>query len=611
MDAIKKIIQVVREIGLRNFLFALLLSTLVSVSGAAFVDHFFSTKVEEAVDPTKTKVKEIGYSDFLKLVESKKIESAQIQTDKVEAVGKDGQKYTFGHDRWLMQTTFPKDLAEAGIEVTFPGPEGRTFGEKMGYAIAVFVQIAVLLILGLFAFVLLRNAGGGMSSWPELAKDNKTRFADIAGQDETKYELEEIRDFLANPESYEVTGAKPPRGILMVGPPGTGKTMLAKALANEAGVNFFAVTGSDFSAMFVGVGRNRVAKLFKDARKHAPCIIFIDEIDSVARRRGGGSSDVSREQDTTLNQLLTEMNGFKSRDGIVVIGATNRLDVLDPALTRPGRFDRHVFVNNSDMDGRKAILEVHIKGKPIADDVDLMIVARGTPGFSGADLENLVNEAAIVAARAKKITITAAHFEEARDKVLMGLQRKSMILDDQEKMLIAVHEAGHAVVATLSEGSDPVHQATIIPRGSALGLVMRLPERDRFSVPMKKLLADLDVAMAGRAAEEIVFGKENVTTGASGDIDQATNLARKMVTEWGMSKVIGMVRAIDENGKPTSAAEPEIRKLIDEAYDRAKTLLTTHRDGLDRLTQALLDKKTLDGTEVSEIVMGVAPETIN
>lgn len=606
MDKIKKIIQVVREIGYRNIALAFVLSAMISIGGGSLVSTYLIPHEVEQADTSKAEAKKVGYSEFLKLVEEKRIESAKIQNSKVEAVGKDGQKYTLSHDRWLMQTTFPKDLANAGVDVTFPGPEDKSLGETISYAVAVFLQISILMVLGLVAFVFLRGATSGMSSWPELAKDNTTRFADVAGQDETKYELEEIRDFLANPAAYEVTGAKPPRGVLMVGPPGTGKTLLAKALANEAGVNFFAVTGSDFSAPFVGVGRNRVAKLFKEARKHAPCIIFIDEIDSVARRRGGSSSDVSREQDTTLNQLLTEMNGFKPRDGIVVIGATNRLDVLDSALTRPGRFDRHVFVNNSDMDGRKAILQVHIKGRPIADDVDLMIVARGTPGFSGADLENLVNEAAIVAARAKQTKITAAHFEEARDKVLMGLQRKSLILDDQEKMLIAVHEAGHAVVATLSEGSDPVHQATIIPRGAALGLVMRLPERDRFSVPMKKLLADLDVAMAGRAAEEIVFGKENVTTGASGDIDQATNLARKMVTEWGMSEVIGMVRAIDENGKPTAAAEPEIRKLIDEAYGRAKKLLTDHRDGLDRLTQALLDKKTLDGSEVTAIVKGAA-----
>lgn len=605
MDTIKKIIQVIREIGFRNIMLAFVLSAFISICGGSIVSHYFGDKEVEVTDLSKAEAKEVGYSDFLKLVNDHKISTAKIQASKVEAVGSDGQKYTLNHDRWLFSTSFPKDLADAGVDVTFPGPEDKSVGETIGYVVAIALQIAFLTLLGLVAFVFLRSASGSMSNWPELAKENTIRFADIAGQDETKYELEEVRDFLSNPAAYEVTGAKPPRGVLMVGPPGTGKTMLAKALANEAGVNFFAITGSDFSAMYVGVGRNRVVKLFKEARKHAPCIIFIDEIDSVARKRGGGSSDVGREQDTTLNQLLTEMNGFKPRDGIVVIGATNRLDVLDPALTRPGRFDRHVFVNNSDMDGRKAILEVHVKGKPIGSDVDLMVVARGTPGFSGADLENLVNEAAIVAARAKKTVITAAHFEEARDKVLMGLQRKSLILDDQEKKLIAVHEAGHAVVATLTKGSDRVHQATIIPRGAALGLVMRLPERDRFSVPLSKLLADLDVAMAGRAAEELVLGKDNITTGASGDIDQATNLAKKMVTEWGMSEAIGMVRAVDENGKPTAAAEPEIRKLIDEAYARAKTLLETHRDALDRLTQALLDKKTLDGTEVTEIVTGV------
>lgn len=604
MDKIKKIIQSIRDIGFRNIMLAFALSGIISISGGSLVNMYFGANTAETTDISKGEAKEVGYSEFLTLVKDHKISSAKIQSSKVEALGEDGQKYTLNHDRWLFSTTFPKDLAEAGVDVTFPGPEDKSLGEIVSYIVGIIFQITFLALLGLVGFVFLRNATGGMSSWPELAKENTIRFSDIAGQDETKFELEEVKDFLSNPAAYEVTGAKPPRGVLMVGPPGTGKTMLAKALANEAGVNFFAITGSDFSAMFVGVGRNRVVKLFKEARKHAPCIIFIDEIDSVARKRGGGSSDVGREQDTTLNQLLTEMNGFQPRDGIVVIGATNRIDVLDPALTRPGRFDRHIFVNHSDMDGRKAILEVHVKNKPIDADVDLQVVARGTPGFSGADLENLVNEAAILAARAKMKTINASHFEEARDKVLMGLQRKSLVLDDQDVNLIAVHEAGHAVVATLTKGSDPVHQATIIPRGAALGLVMRLPERDRFSVPLSKLYADLDVAMAGRAAEEIVLGKENVTTGASGDIEQATSLAKKMVTEWGMSDVIGMVRAVDINGKPTAAAEPEIRRLIDEAYGRAKSLLETNRDGLDRLVQALLEKKTLDGIEVAEIVTG-------
>jgi len=442
------------------------------------------------------------------------------------------------------------------------------------------------------------------TNWPKRDSTSTVRFSDVAGQEESKFELEEIKTFLRNPESYDKVGARPPRGVLLVGPPGTGKTLLAKALAGEAGASFISVSGSDFSASFVGVGRNRVEKLFREARKQAPCIIFIDEIDSLARSRGGGGrpSDVSREQDTTLNQLLVEMDGFKTKDGIIVVGATNRVDVLDPAVLRPGRFDRHVHVGLPTLSGRKEILEVHTKGRPLAKDVDLDVIARGTPGFSGADLANLVNEASILAARAEATEVTPANFEEARDKVIMGLQRRSMALDEDEKNLIAVHESGHALLACKLEASDPVHQATIIPRGRSLGLVMRLPVQDRVTVRRAKLEADLIVLMGGRAAEELVLGPENVSNGAAADISQATDIARDMVSQWGMSERIGMVRVSRPDGSPDQIVEEEVRRLIEVSYAKAREILISNRAGLDALTNALLDRETLDGDEVRRVV---------
>lgn len=600
MDIVRKILAAFRAAGPGLNAAALAVAFAIAFSGGAWTAWLIAQAPQAEV---QAEARTVHYSEFLKLVGEGGVKSALISPTKVEAEGPDGERYVLHHDRWLYTSSFPKDLVDAGVDVRFPAPGSLTVGEWIrlgGQILFSVVLVGFIALIGAFIFMNMR--GTTFAGWPPVARDPKVSFADVAGHAETKYELEEIREFLQNPVAYETTGAKPPRGVLMVGPPGTGKTLLAKALAGEAGVNFIAVTGSDFSAMFVGVGRNRVEQLFRKARKNAPCIVFIDEIDSVARRRGGSSSDVAREQDTTLNQLLTEMNGFKPRDGIVVIGATNRLDVLDPALLRPGRFDRHVHVANPDMDGRREILEVHVRGKPLSGDVDLAVVARGTPGFSGADLENIVNEAAILAARERRKQITAADFEEARDKVIMGLQRQSMILSDEERNLIAVHEAGHAVVACLTRGSDPVHQATIVPRGGSLGLVMRLPERDRISVPKFRLLADLDVMMGGRAAEEIVFGPDSVTTGAASDIEQATRIARRMVAEWGMSDALGMVRTADGEGRLPSRAEDEVRRIIDESYARAKSLLEANRERLDRLALALLERKTLDGDEVREIV---------
>lgn len=602
MDVLKKIIDNIRKMDRKEVifgvLFAIVVYTTISFIAAPIASEVAASKTEE-------KATEVQYSEFLGLVDEKKIVSAEISKEDVEAVGTDGTKYIMKHDRWLYTSSFPKDLREAGVKVDFSKKNSDVSPADRAMRVVGFVIQSlfwVFMIAVIFMMIRASRGGGATGSWPPLAKDVTVKFADVAGQNEPKFELAEIKDFLTNPAAYDAVGAKPPRGLLMVGPPGTGKTLLAKALAGEARVNFMAVTGSDFAAMFVGVGRNKVERLFKQARKNAPCIIFIDEIDSVGARRGGGSSDAGREKDTTLNQILTEMDGFNSRDGVVVIGATNHVELLDPALLRPGRFDRHIHLSLSDMDGREEILAVHVKGKPMASDVNLRTIARGTPGFSGADLENLVNEAAILAARSGLKEITAAHFEEARDKVLMGLQRNSMVLDDAERQLIAVHEAGHAVVACLTPHSDPVHQATIIPRGRSLGLVMRLPERDRISVPKSKLMADLYVAMAGRAAEELVFGADHVTTGASADIEMATNLARKMVGEWGMSNEIGMVRTLDPTGKPSPDIDKEVRKLIDGAYAQARELLATNKDKLDAVTNALLERKTLDGDEVRELV---------
>lgn len=548
----------------------------------------------------------VAYSEFHQLYTSGRIKEATISYNRIEAVDKDGKKIVLNHDRWLYSANFPRELAEAGVEVKFPDPNENALANFFGTFISVVIPLLMVVMFAGIGFIFWMQARHVFStSWPNKTPGSAVRFADVAGQEETKFELEEIKTFLKNPSAYERVGAKPPRGVLLVGPPGTGKTLLAKALAGEAGAKFISVSGSDFSQMFVGAGRNRVEKLFREARKNAPCIVFIDEIDSLGRRRGDSSSDVSREQDTTLNQLLVEMDGFETKDGIIVVGATNRVDVLDPAVLRPGRFDRHVHVGLPTLSGRKDILQVHVKGRPIAADVDLEVISRGTPGFSGADLENLVNEAAILAARAEASEITAANFEEARDKVIMGLQRRSLALDEEEKKLIAVHESGHALLACMLPASDPVHQATIIPRGRSLGLVMRLPMRDRVTVRRAKLEADLTVLMGGRAAEELVLGKENVTNGAEADIEQATSMARDMVTRWGLSDKVGMVRLIRPEGAAQDpAVETEIRRIIEDSYARAKELLEANRTGLDALTKALLERETLDGDEVRRIVAG-------
>ncbi|MFM8185755.1 MAG: ATP-dependent zinc metalloprotease FtsH, partial [Alphaproteobacteria bacterium] len=445
---------------------------------------------------------------------------------------------------------------------------------------------------------------------------NKVTFVDVAGIDEAKQELTEIVDFLKNPKKYTDVGAKIPRGCLLIGSPGTGKTLLARAIAGEAGVPFFSISGSDFVEMFVGVGASRVRDMFEQAKKSAPCIVFIDEIDAVGRHRGSGVGGGNDEREQTLNQMLVEMDGFSDNEGVVVIAATNRPDVLDRALLRPGRFDRQITVPNPDILGREQILNVHLKKIKMASDIDPKIIARGTPGFAGADLANLVNEGALMAARNNQIMVTMKNLEDAKDKIMMGSERKSMVMQKSEKELTAYHESGHAITALNCVNSDPIHKATIIPRGRALGLVMRLPENDRFSVSRAKLHDDLVVAMGGRVAEEIIFGYDKVTTGAMSDIEQATNMARNMVVKWGLSDKVGTIDFSDDNdsklyGSTKNYSEEtgklideEIRRIVDEAYIRAKKILTEKRNDLEKLAEKLLEYETLSGDEIKDLLEG-------
>jgi cell division protease FtsH len=451
-------------------------------------------------------------------------------------------------------------------------------------------------------------------------KQGRVTFADVAGIDEAREELQEIVEYLKDPGKFARLGGKIPKGALLVGPPGTGKTLLARAIAGEAGVPFFTISGSDFVEMFVGVGASRVRDMFDQAKKSAPCIVFIDEIDAVGRHRGAGLGNGNDEREQTLNQLLVEMDGFEANEGIIIIAATNRPDVLDPALLRPGRFDRQVVVPRPDIDGREQILAVHMKKVPLAPDVDARVIARGTPGFSGADLANLVNEAALLAARKGKRLVAMQEFEDAKDKVLMGTERKSMVMTEDEKRMTAYHEAGHAIVALHEPASDPIHKATIIPRGRALGLVMRLPERDSYSYHRDKMYANLAVSMGGRVAEEMIFGYDKVSSGASSDIQYATQLARDMVTRWGMSDALGPLQYAEPeeevflgysvnrqrqmSNETAQAIDAEIRKIVEDGYTRAKTVLTENAHQLESLAQALLEYETLSGDEIKKVIEG-------
>ncbi|MBR0559328.1 ATP-dependent zinc metalloprotease FtsH [Neokomagataea anthophila] len=570
---------------------------------------------------------QIAYSDFIHDVESHQVRSVLIQEQNVSGTLTNGTAFeTYApFDRDMISR-----LTNAGVEVTAK-PQDSGENPILHYLLS---YGPILLILG-FSVLMFRQmqAGGGraMGFGKSRAKmltekTGRVTFADVAGIDEAKSELEEIVEFLKDPQKFTRLGGKIPKGALLVGPPGTGKTLLARSIAGEANVPFFTISGSDFVEMFVGVGASRVRDMFEQGKKAAPCIIFIDEIDAVGRHRGAGLGGGNDEREQTLNQMLVEMDGFESNEGVILIAATNRPDVLDPALLRPGRFDRQVVVPNPDVGGREKILQVHMKKVPLSSDVDPKTLARGTPGFSGADLSNLVNEAALMAARQGRRTVGMAQFEEAKDKVMMGAERRSMILTEDEKRSTAYHEAGHAICALYTPGSDPIHKATIVPRGRALGLVMTLPEKDNISYSRKWCLARLVIAMGGRVAEEIIFGPEDVSAGASGDIKSATDLARRMVTEWGMSDRLGMI-AYGDNGQEVflghSVAQnknvseqtardidTEIKALIDTAYAQAKHLLLSHIEELHRLTAAMLEYETLNGDEVGKVVRGEAIERV-
>ncbi|MGE3622750.1 MAG: ATP-dependent zinc metalloprotease FtsH [Bdellovibrionales bacterium] len=486
----------------------------------------------------------------------------------------------------------------------------------------------MLLLVGVWVFFMrqMQSGGGkamgfGRSRARLLAeKSGRVTFEDVAGVDEAKQELQEVVDFLKDPQKFQKLGGKIPKGVLLVGPPGTGKTLIARAVAGEANVPFFTISGSDFVEMFVGVGASRVRDMFEQGKKHAPCIIFIDEIDAVGRHRGAGLGGGNDEREQTLNQLLVEMDGFEANEGVILIAATNRPDVLDPALLRPGRFDRQVVVPNPDILGREKILKVHMRKVPLANDVDARVIARGTPGFSGADLANLVNEAALLAARANKSVVGMKELEAAKDKVLMGAERRSMVMSDKEKELTAYHEAGHALVGLEMPQSDPLHKVTIIPRGRALGVTMNLPERDKYGHTLTELTSKLAMMFGGRIAEELIFGRENVTTGAASDIQQATSVARRMVTEFGMSDKLGRVRynaneqeiflghsVTQQTNISEGTAElidSEVRRLIEEAESRARDILTTKKDDLHKIAKALLEYETLTGDEVKALLRG-------
>ncbi|MDB5478590.1 MAG: ATP-dependent metallopeptidase HflB family protein, partial [Alphaproteobacteria bacterium] len=552
-----------------------------------------------------------------------KIKNATLQGDTVLGEYTDGKRFT---------TLKPNgaDVAalllknDTRVEVK---PLESGFGGILGVLLSWF---PMLLLIGVWVFYMRqmqgKGAGGAMGFGQSRAKlltekTGKVTFEDVAGIEEAKEELQEIVEFLKDPQKFQRLGGKIPKGALLIGPPGTGKTLIARAVAGEAGVPFFTISGSDFVEMFVGVGASRVRDMFEQAKKSAPCIIFIDEIDAVGRHRGAGMGGGNDEREQTLNQLLVEMDGFESSEGVILIAATNRPDVLDQALLRPGRFDRQIVVPNPDINGREKILKVHMRKVPLDKDVEAKTLARGTPGFSGADLANLVNEAALLAARQGKRVVDMHCFEQAKDKVMMGAERRTLVMTEEEKRLTAYHEAGHALIAVHEPASDPIHKATIIPRGRALGMVMRLPEGDRVSLALEKLKADLAVAMGGRVAEELIFGREKITTGASSDIQMATNIAQRMVTEWGMSEKLGTIRySISDreeamlgqgmsSGKSMSdntaqTVDEEIRRIIDEAYTRATHVLTTYKDQLDGLAKALLEYETLSGDEIKKIIGG-------
>ncbi|WP_188609768.1 ATP-dependent zinc metalloprotease FtsH [Chelatococcus reniformis] len=567
---------------------------------------------------------EIAYSQLLSDADNGRIASVVISGQEINGTYTDNRSF---HTYAPFDPGLISKLQAKGVQISARPPQSDT-----PWFVALLVNwLPILVFIGAWIFLsrqMQNGAGRAMGFGKSKAKllteaHGRVTFEDVAGVEEAKDDLQEIVEFLRDPQKFQRLGGRIPRGVLLVGPPGTGKTLIARAVAGEANVPFFTISGSDFVEMFVGVGASRVRDMFEQAKKNAPCIIFIDEIDAVGRHRGAGLGGGNDEREQTLNQLLVEMDGFETNEGIIIIAATNRPDVLDPALLRPGRFDRQIVVPNPDVIGRERILRVHVRKVPLAPDVDLKTIARGTPGFSGADLMNLVNEAALLAARRGKRIVTMAEFEDAKDKVMMGAERRTLVMTDDEKRLTAYHEAGHAVVALNVPATDPVHKATIIPRGRALGMVMQLPERDKLSMSYEQMTSRLAIMMGGRVAEEIIFGADKVTSGAASDIQQATKLARMMVTQWGFSRELGTVMYGDNNdevflgysiGKQQTLSEAtaqkidaEIRRLVEEGLAEARRILTTKRDELETLAKGLLEYETLSGDEIRDLLDGKPP----
>src|SRR6266566_3618961 len=570
------------------------------------------------------KEKEINFSQFMTDVDQGNIK--EVTLTGVEVHGK------YRNDNSVFHTTVPqnypdmiKTLRDKSVNITIKDISNGSWPTWL-------LNLAPLILLAALWFFMIRQMQTGGNKALSFGKSRarllsmqqkKVTFKDVAGVEEAKEELKEIIEFLREAQKFQKLGGRIPKGVLLVGPPGTGKTLLARAVAGEANVPFFSISGSDFVEMFVGVGASRVRDLFEQGKKNAPCIIFIDEIDAVGRHRGAGLGGGHDEREQTLNQLLVEMDGFESNEGVILIAATIRPDVLDPALLRPGRFDRRVVVPNPDVVGREQILKVHVRKVPLAPDVNLKTIARGTPGFSGADLMNLVNEAALMAARRNQRLVTQVEFEDAKDKVMMGAERKSLVMTEEEKMLTAYHEGGHAIVALNVKATDPVHKATIIPRGRALGMVMQLPERDKLSMSLEQMTSRLAIMMGGRVAEELVFGRQKVTSGAASDIEQATKLARMMVTRWGLSETLGTVaygenqdevflgyqvaRQQNVSEETSRKIDGEIRRLVEAGFAEAQHILQTKRADLETLAKGLLEFETLTGDEIKDLLAGKRP----
>ena len=574
-------------------------------------------KNPQNIKPTSNE--KIIFSEFLKEVDNGRVVEVQIQGNNIKGVMANGKTFT------TYSANYPnlvEKLSESGVSISAV-PTDEKMPSLLGVLLSWFPMLLLIAVWIFFMRQMQGGKGGAMGFGRSKAKmmnevKGKVTFNDVAGVEEAKEEVEEVVEFLRDPKKFSRLGGKIPRGCLLVGPPGTGKTLLARAIAGEAGVPFFTISGSDFVEMFVGVGASRVRDMFEQGKKHSPCIIFIDEIDAVGRSRGAGLGGGNDEREQTLNQLLVEMDGFDTNEGVIIIAATNRPDVLDPALLRPGRFDRQVVVSNPDIIGREKILKVHAKKISMSPDVNLRTVARGTPGFSGADLANLVNEAALLAARKNKRIVTSQEFEEAKDKVMMGAERRSMVMTEEEKKLTAYHEAGHAIVTLNEKAAYPIHKATIIPRGRALGMVMQLPERDEVSQTREQLHAQMAIAMGGRVAEEIIFGDDKVTTGASSDIEQATKRARAMVMRAGLSKELGPIlygeneeevflgrsvaRQQNMSEETARKVDAEIKRFVDMGYERAKKILKEKIEDLHKLAKALLVYETLTGSEIEDLI---------